>query len=348
MVYFSQKYGIDTNGRKPGAEVLLLNINEIAKLAGVSRTTVSRYLNDGYVSEEKKEQIRQVIEETGYRPSAQAQTLRTRKTQLVGVILPKISSDTVSRMVAGISDVLHENGYQLLLGNTNNSVEEELNYLKLFKERQVDGILFIATIFTRRHKKLLQECQVPVVILGQRLAGFSCVYHDDYHAALDITRRLINDAKHPAYIGVTTKDEAAGLNRKLGFEAALKEKGLKCPPEYMAEGDFSMEAGRERMAELLKAAPDLDSVFCATDSIAAGAMVSLWEAGKRIPEDVRICGLGDTQTARLVRPKLATVHFYYKTSGQEAAAMLVERMEAESSINKELKMGYEVIENDSL
>ena len=82
-----------------------MNINEIAKLAGVSRATVSRFLNDGYVSEDKKEKIRKVIEETGYKPSAQAQTLRTKKTNLIGVIIPKINSASISRMVAGISAV---------------------------------------------------------------------------------------------------------------------------------------------------------------------------------------------------------------------------------------------------
>lgn len=110
-----------------------MNINEIARLAGVSRATVSRYLNKGYVSEEKKEIIRKVIEETGYQPSAQAQTLRTKKTSLVGVILPKINSDTISREVAGISDVLTARGYQLILANTNNNLDEELKYLSRFK-----------------------------------------------------------------------------------------------------------------------------------------------------------------------------------------------------------------------
>ena len=152
-----------------------MTINEIAEMAGVSRATVSRYLNQGYVSQEKRERIREAIEKTGYQPSSQAQTLRTKKTKLVGVILPKISSDTVSRMVAGISDVLSKRGYQLLLANTNNDTEEELKYLNLFKDNQVDGILFIATIFSHRHKKILKEYRVPVVILGQRLDGFSCV-----------------------------------------------------------------------------------------------------------------------------------------------------------------------------
>ena len=95
-----------------------MTINEIAEMAGVSRATVSRYLNNGYVSGEKSEKIRKVIEETGYQPSAQAQVLRTKRTKLVGVIIPKINSDSISRMVAGISSVLSDAGYELLLANT--------------------------------------------------------------------------------------------------------------------------------------------------------------------------------------------------------------------------------------
>lgn len=320
-----------------------MNINEIAKLAGVSRATVSRYLNDGYVSEEKRVQIKKVIEETGYQPSAQAQMLRTKKTKLIGVILPKINSDSVSRMVAGISDVLARKGYQLLLANTNNDIGEELKYLNLFKDNQVDGILFIATIFTAKHRKLMKECKVPVVILGQKLEGYSCVYHDDFHAAKEITRLLLQSSRTPGYIGVTTRDAAAGLSRKKGFEAALKKEGLSCQPEQMAEAQFSVESGYEKMKDLLAKVPEVDAVFCATDNIAIGAMKYLKEAGKKIPGDIQLAGTGDTAIARLVEPPLSTVHFHYKTSGMEAASMLVDLLETESSVCKEVKMGYEVI-----
>ena len=99
-----------------------MNINDIAKLAGVSRATVSRYLNGGYVSAEKKEKIGGVIKETGYKPSYQAQMLRTKKTGIIGVILPKINSDAISRMVEGISAVLKKAGYQLLMAKDRKSV----------------------------------------------------------------------------------------------------------------------------------------------------------------------------------------------------------------------------------
>ncbi len=324
-----------------------MTINEIAEMAGVSRATVSRYLNQGYVSQEKRERIREAIEKTGYQPSSQAQTLRTKKTKLVGVILPKISSDTVSRMVAGISDVLSKRGYQLLLANTNNDTEEELKYLNLFKDNQVDGILFIATIFSPRHKKILKEYRVPVVILGQRLDGFSCVYQDDYHAAMQITERMLKSGRIPAYIGVTDRDEAAGLNRRKGFAAALEAAGVPLRPELMVEGDFSIESGQEKMKELLAIEPKLDCVFCATDNVAVGAAAYLKEAGKSIPGDVQIVGTGDTPIGRYVTPRITTVHFFYKTSGMEAASMLIEQMEDDRAVTKELKMGFEIMENGS-
>ena len=172
-----------------------MNINEIAKLAGVSRATVSRYLNNGYVSEEKKKNISRVIEETGYQPSSQAQRLRTKKTKLVGVILPKIDSNTISREVAGISDILTKKGYQLILANTNNSVEEELKYLSLFRDNQVDGVIFIATILTKQHREMMKGFKVPIVLLGQQLDGYPCIFQDDYKAAVNLTEQMVKTGK---------------------------------------------------------------------------------------------------------------------------------------------------------
>ncbi|MDD3795907.1 MAG: LacI family DNA-binding transcriptional regulator, partial [Lachnospiraceae bacterium] len=166
-----------------------MNINEIANLAGVSRATVSRYLNEGYVSQEKREKIQKVIEQTGYRPLAQAQTMRTRKTHLVGVIIPKINSDSISLIVKGITKVLSEEGYQMLLANTDNNEKEELRYLNIFQRHQVDGILLLGTILTREHQAELKKLKVPLVLLGQEVKQNSCDYHDDYNAMKDLTEQ---------------------------------------------------------------------------------------------------------------------------------------------------------------
>ena len=168
-----------------------MTISEIAKLAGVSKACVSRYLNHGYVSEEKKQRIQKIIDETGYVPSRQAQVLRTGKSRQIGVILPKINSESISAMVAGISSVLNRNGFAMLLANTENNVDKELEYLELFQKGQVEGVIFFATMQNPKHRALLQNYPIPVVALSQKLEYLSCVYHNESDAARDITRVLL-------------------------------------------------------------------------------------------------------------------------------------------------------------
>ena len=160
-----------------------MNITEFAAYAGVSKAAVSRYFNGGYLSEEKRARIEAAAAATGYRPSLQAQMLRTRRTRQVLVILPKLSSESCARMVEGISAILEESGYQLLLINTANDSSKEIAALHLLQQNTVDGVILIATIFTPEHRTILSSLRLPVVILGQEYPGFCSVSHDDRGAA---------------------------------------------------------------------------------------------------------------------------------------------------------------------
>ncbi|MFC2629591.1 MAG: LacI family DNA-binding transcriptional regulator, partial [Lancefieldella rimae] len=220
-----------------------MDITTVAKLAGVSRATVSRYLNDGYVSDEKRRAIARVIKETGYIPSRQAKILRTGKTNLIGVIIPKINSASVSRMVAGLSSVFNESQYQMLLANTDNHENKEIDYLRVFTEKdRVDGIILVGTILTPEHERALKNLRIPLIVLGQAFDGFSCVYHDDYHAVREITSHILNRGTKPAYIGVTELDIAAGQSRHTGFLDACAEKNLEVPKKAQMESDFSVDS----------------------------------------------------------------------------------------------------------
>jgi hypothetical protein len=196
----------------------------------------------------------------------------------------------------------------------------------------------------RTNYKRLKEMQVPVVLLGQVLPGYSCVYHDDYHAAKEMTERLAKHAGTLGYIGVTQRDVAAGKERRRGFQAGAGDRVRTCA----VEGDFSMDAGYEGCKKLLDQEPGLDGIFCATDSIAVGAKMCLEDAGKRVPEDVALAGVGDSMIAKVTRPSIATVHFYYKTSGMEAARLLFDRIQNPGEAVREVKMGYEIVEGGSL
>ncbi len=324
-----------------------MNINEIAKLAGVSRATVSRYFNDGYVSAEKKEAIRLVIEQTGYEPSMQARNLRTNVTRLIGVIIPRIQSEAVNRMVAGISEILSADGYQLLLANTQNKPKEELKYLRLFRKNQVDGIIFMGTIFSKEHIKLMKELDVPIVIAAQEFDNYSCVYQDDYHAAYDAASMLAKTGSHFGYIGVTEKDKAVGESRKKGVLDALKENGIKIARKDICETQFRVDGGYEKAGYLLKQSPDIDSIVCATDGIAAGALRYLHEKNISVPEQIQLLGFGDTELGNVVTPSITSVHFHYKTTGMESAKLLLEILQSGNDMQKKIKMGYQLIEKAS-
>lgn len=327
-----------------------MDITQIARMAGVSRSTVSRYLNNGYVSTEKREAIRRVIEQTGYTPSQQAKNLRTGKTDMVGIIIPKISSASVARMVQGITEVLNATGYRVLLANTQNEGSAEVDYLRLFSEGgEADGIILVATYFDAAHRRAMAELSVPLVILGQQLEGYSCVYQDDRHATRDITRLVLSHSARPAFIGVFEKDLSAGRERHQGFLEACHDAGVEVADDAQVVADFSVDAGYEAAEKLLETHPDLDALVCATDEIAYGAMTCLREHGLAVPDNVQVTGIGDSELSQIVTPTLTTAHHHYRTSGTEAARMLTTLMDDPGSVSRQLKMGYELrIRNSTL
>ena len=341
-----------------------MTIKEIAKLAGVSSAAVSRYLNGGYVSEEKKEQIKKVIEETGYQPSAQARMLRTKKACLVGVVVPKINSESISRITAGVEKVLSERNYQMLLAGTDNTPAKEIEYMRLFENYPVDGIILVGTMITAEHRRFLKESKVPVVVIGQHTKFANCIYHDDYGAGEAMGRAVAAKSKKEiAYIGVSREDKAAGAAREDGFRAGLKSMGKELKEENYKVSEFTTESGYEKVLELLNKRHDIDIISCATDTIAAGAIEAIHAyVGSQLPKNVedtgsrfryilentsiQVTGFGDNQLLKAVTGGIPTVHFGYKTSGIRGAELLLDIIERGENIPVEVKLGYRLAEID--
>ena len=329
-------------------EVMEMNISEFAKIAGVSKSAVSRYFNKGYLSEDKRELIEKAIEETGYAPSVSAQNVRTKVTKLIGVILPKLSSESCARITEGISEILNQEGYELLLVNTSNNCNKEIEYLELFRQNRVDGVILLASMFTPMHERVLHKMRIPVVIVGQSHKGFCCVCHDDYGASYALTRLMLEKGStNPAYIGVTDEDKAAGLARHNGFLNAIKEAGITLSLERQATAQFTVESGYETAQRLFAHKPYPDSIFCATDSIAAGVMLYCRENGIKIPEEVMISAVGDSMVGRMSMVTLTSAHLHYKTSGREAARMLLSSIGSKEEIPRTMQLDYEIIERES-
>ena len=332
---------------------MTLNIIDIAKLAGVSKSTVSRYLNNGYVGAESREKIKKVIDETGFMPQSYAKSLRTGKTNLIGVIVPKISTETAPRVVQGITEVLSENNYDVLIANTNLSVEKEFEYLNIFKNNQVDGVIFMGTKITPKHRKIMDKLNVPIVVVAQYMDNYPCVYHDDFNAAKYMTEYLIGKGhKNIGFIGVYEEDRSVGLERKNGYIAALNENDLEVDLENLKLGDFSYESGYELAKKLINKKNIPTAIFAVTDNLAIATIDCLKDNGLNVPEDVAVVSIGDTRISQVVSPKLTTIHYHYKTSGRKSGEIMLELLKngikTSKTIKKNIKLSYRLIERNSV
>ena len=234
----------------------------------------------------------------------------------------------------------------MLLANTDNVPERELEYLDLFQNHPVDGIVLVATMITDEHRRAIGSCRVPIVLIGQNVEGAACVYHDDYEAAFELGRALAGrvDGKI-AYIGVTEEDRAAGYDRRRGFEAGLRAAGVVLDPSLIRQGSFTLDSGYRAARELLADFPDVSLIACATDTMAAGALRAIDEV-RGMGEGIhRVSGFGDNAFLRALTGGIPTVHYGYLTSGVEATSMLLDAldgMEGEGGL-KTLKLGHQLM-----
>lgn len=327
----------------------MVTLKDIAQMAEVSLSAVSRYLNGGSLSEEKAQRIKKAIDETGYRPNQTAQALRAGALKQIGVIVPKINSNSVSCVVAGINPVMEEKGYSLFLGSTEGRDEKELQLLNLMQDNQVSGIIIMASTMTPLKRDAFRACRVPIVITGQSFEGFSCVHHDDYGAMKDLTERMIAKGRRRiVYIGTDERDAATGLARRKAAFDALKKAGLDAV--HLVAASYEVESGYECAQQILSLYPETDGVLCATDKIAHGVMKALKEAGRRLPEEVSICGVGDDWPDQLTTPTLTTARLYHEQCGRDAAGILLQRIEGKHTELplRQLCLGYTIVERESL
>ena len=327
-----------------------MTIKELASQAGVSTAAVSRYFNGGSLSEAKREQIRKVVEENSYTPNTLAKTMRTGRSGHVGVIVPRIHSDSMSQIMSGIADGLKENDYKCILGCTDNEKEKEIQFIKSMQRSGMDGIILMGTVMTPYLKDTIASCEIPIVVTGQSFSGVSSVYHDDVHSMKDIALIMLKKKRNVAYIGVDEEDAAVGQARRRGVEKAFSEMGLDLGKLIRMVSDYTIESGYEQAEKLLREHPETDGIICATDTIAHGVMKAVKAAGKRIPEDISVTGVGNSWADTITEPQLTTVKLYFEECGRVAVNILMQMINSKDKDIpvSNMKLGYQIIERGSV
>ena len=327
-----------------------MTIKDIAKEAGVSPAAVSRYFNGGSLSEEKKSAISEVVERHHFVPNQTASSMRTGKTGHIGVIVPKIHSDSLSHLMHGISTGLKKSDRNMIVGCADGDTELEVRYIRAMESGGMEGIILMGTVMTPYLSNTIDKCGIPLVVTGQSFPGIPCVYYDDFNAMRELAGLMLKKRKHIAYIGAIEEDAAVGKTRRLGALKAMEEAGLDPKKMLCTVSGFDIENGYEAMNKLLKKSSKIDGVLCATDSMAFGAMLALREAGRSIPEDVSVAGIGNSISGRVTTPQLTTVRLFFEQCGETAVRLIEEMIAAgdRSMAISQIRLGYEIIERGSI
>ncbi len=318
-----------------------LTILDIAKMANVSKSTVSRYFNGGYVKEETREIINNIVEEHDFTPNAFAR-LNAKRSNIIGVIAPCLDSIATSKALMGIDAYFYEKGISTFIMNTNHDIELEIKYLKKLEQMNVDGIILSATYLTTRHLELIQKLKIPVVVIGQPYEEGS-VIHDDYQAGKEMAEYLLKQGyKDILVIGIDEKDQAIGIERTNGLLDIFKKNHISYQLEI---SDFSYETS----SFILKRAffekkPEV--VVCLSTQQLLAAYHLIQELNYKIPEEIGLCGFGGYDYIKVLKPNLTTIQFNHYLSGEKAAEMMLNKLEG-VTINKEL-IDYQFFKGNSV
>lgn len=326
------------------------SIKDVAKEAGVSIATVSRVLNDvDVVNEETKKKVLKAIDKLGYRPNIVARSLKTQRTKTVGIIIPDISSPFYPEIVRGAEDVSNIYDYNMILCNTDLDSEKEMEYLRVLREKMVDGVLYMSSSLKSNILELINKLQIPMVMVETTSdkGNIPSITINNEKAALDAVNYLVkNGSKKIAYIG-THKDEInASAIRYKGYAAGLKQNNLTFDENIVYFGGLKARDGYEGMKKILSYTK-VDGVFCGSDEIAMGAINLLREKSIKVPEDVNVIGFDNIYSAATFYPKLTTVAQPMYDMGSVGMRMLIKVINKQELEERNYVLKHEIIERDS-
>lgn len=304
-----------------------VTLEEIARAAGVSPSTVSRILNGtARVVPAKQKAVEQAIARFNYRPNVLARSLASGKTDTIGVLTQTVSSPFYAEWLRGIEDGLSETGFTALFVSSRWNVKDEMARLEQFIARRVDGMILL-------HAQLDEPSLIdysrhaPLLVLGRSLqnsATLASLPLDNVQGARDATQHLIGQGHRKiAFISGPTNHEDA-IERLDGYRMALQEAGIGFDAELVEQGDYLETGGVDAMERLFARGPSFSAVFCANDQTAYGARLTIFRHGLRVPEDISLVGFDDLPTSLYMTPPLTTVRQPTYEIGRLAAQGIVQ------------------------
>ncbi|EMD9274933.1 ribose operon transcriptional repressor RbsR [Cronobacter malonaticus] len=305
-------------------------MKDVARLAGVSTSTVSHVINkDRFVSEAIRLRVEDAIRTLNYAPSALARSLKLNQTRTIGMLITASSNPFSSELVRGVERSCFERGYSLVLCNTDGDEQRMNRNLETLLQKRVDGLLLLCTETHQPSPAIMKRYPaIPTVMMDwSPFDGGSDVIQDNSLLGGDIATRYLIDKGYTRIACVTGPlDKTPARLRLEGYRTAMQRAGLPVAEGYEVIGDFEFAGGLRAMQSLLALPEPPQAVFMGNDAMAVGAYQALYQAGLRIPQDIALVGYDDIELASYMTPPLTTIHQPKDELGELAIDVLIHRM----------------------
>ena len=335
---------------EPSPAKPVATLDEVARVAGVSRATVSRVVNGSpKVSADVRRTVEKAIERLGYVPNRAARSLVTRRSDSIALVITEPASRLFSdpffpRLVRGVSAALSVRDLQLVLLMPDDEVDEQRT-VRYLTAGHVDGVILVSLHGDDPLPDQLANRRIPSVVLGRPPRGVDVDYvdADNRDGARRATSHLVASGRRQVATISGPHDMVAGIDRLAGYRDALTDAGIAIDDGLIAEGDFTQAGGEAAMERLLRDRPDLDAVFCASDLMAVAALGVLQAAGRHVPGDVAVVGYDDSPIATTTRPTLSSVRQPIEEMGREMVHLLAESIEQTGRVPRRIVLTTELI-----
>ncbi len=322
---------------------------DVARLAGVSRSTVSLVLNkvpNIQLASETREKVWKAAQELNYQPNVLAQSLKTNRSKIIGLIIPSITNPFYPSIAQGVEDIAIENGYNIFLCNTFRNQAKEENYIKTLASKQVDGTIFASAVLNLSGLEELHKRKIAIVTFDKRIDNndFDCIQFDNVKGGEMAVNYLFSLGHRNIGFISTSFASASHIDRLAGYKKAHAEAGFPVNPNYIREDkdhnkvnlqtNYEQNIGLKLASELLEECPEVTAIFAVNDVTAMG-VIKLKQKGVRIPEDLSVIGFDDIFIAEMLDPPLTTIVQPIYKMGQQAAKLLISMIEGKEKDSKE-------------
>ena len=323
---------------------------DVARKAGVSTATVSHVINKTrYVKAETREKVLKVMKDLNYYLNSAARSLRSRKSNVVGLMVPDISNFFFTSIAKSVENTLKKYGYNLFFSNSNENIKNEIEQIKIFNTQLIDGLIMAPAPGNHKYLNDLLNGDYPVIFIDRKPKGYAgdCVLGDNIKGAYDAVNMLIKKGHKRIGIIAGLLDLTSIEERLIGYKKALNDNQLKVDNQLIKAGDNHFEGGYESTKELLENT-NITALFVTNNIMTVGAIKYLKEKQIAIPRDIAIIGFDDYKWASITEPSLSMISQPAYDIGEKASILLIERIhKAESGDYKEYRLPTKLINRNS-